>query len=220
MTQIPLDLGHRASYGGDDFLVAPCNEAAVAWLDRWPGWPGPGLALSGPAGCGKTHLAHVFQARSGARLIQPAELSQDSLANLMEGNGEVVLDGAPPVDERALLHLYNLLAERRGHLLILSREAPARWGVGLADLASRLAAMPAIGIDPPDEILMEGLLVKLFADRQLAVQPEVVAYLVRRMERSFEAVRRMVARLDRESLARRRPVTLPLAREVVESETA
>jgi len=220
MTQIPLDLGHRASYGGDDFLVAPCNEAAVAWLDRWPDWPAPGLALSGPAGCGKTHLAHVFRARSGARLIQPAELSQDSLASLMEGNGEVALDGGPPVDERALLHLYNLLAERRGHLLILSREAPARWGVGLADLASRLAAMPAIGIDPPDEILMEGLLVKLFADRQLAVQPEVVAYLVRRMERSFEAVRRMVARLDRESLARRRPVTLPLAREVVESETA
>ena len=220
MAQLPLDLGHRASFGSDDFLVAPCNEAAVAWLDRWPDWPGPGLALWGPAGCGKSHLGHVFQARSGARLIQPSELAERSLASLAGGNGELVLDGAPPVDERALLHLYNLLAERRGHLLVLSREAPARWRVGLADLASRLAAMPAVRIDPPDEILIEGLLVKLFADRQLTVQPEVVAYLVRRMERSFEAVRRTVERLDRESLARRRPVTLPLAREIVESESA
>jgi chromosomal replication initiation ATPase DnaA len=220
MTQLPLDLGHRASYGGDDFLVAPCNEAAVAWLDRWPDWPGPGLALWGPAGCGKTHLAHVFQARSGARQIQPAALSQDSLAILAGGNGELALDGAPPIDERALLHLHNLLAERQGHLLILSREAPARWDVRLADLASRLAAMPAIRIDPPDEVLIEGLLVKLFADRQLAVQPEVVTYLLRRMERSFEAARQLVARLDRESLARRRPVTLPLAREVFESDLA
>lgn len=220
MAQLPLDLGHRASFGGDDFLVAPCNEAAVAWLDRWPDWPGPGLALWGPAGCGKSHLAHVFQVRSGARLIEPFALAESELAGLAEGNGEVALDGAPPVDERALLHLYNLLAERRGHLLILSREAPARWGVRLPDLASRLAAMPAVRIDPPDEVLVEGLLVKLFADRQLAVQPEVVAYLVRRMERSFEAVRRTVARLDRESLARRRPVTLPLAREIVESESA
>jgi len=220
MAQLPLDLGHRASFGGDDFLVAPCNEAAVAWLDRWPDWPGPGLALWGPAGCGKSHLAHVFQARSGARLIEPLALAEAELSGLAEGNGEVALDGAPPVDERALLHLYNLLAERQGHLLILSREAPARWGVRLPDLASRLAAMPAVRIDPPDEVLVEGLLVKLFADRQLAVQPEVVAYLVRRMERSFEAVRRTVARLDRESLARRRPVTLPLAREIVESESA
>lgn len=220
MAQLPLDLGHRASFGGDDFLVAPCNEAAVAWLDRWPNWPGPGLALWGPAGCGKSHLAHVFQACSGARIIQPFEFGDALLASLAEGNGELVLDGAPPFDERVLLHLYNLLAERRGHLLILSREAPARWGVSLADLASRLAAMPAIRIDPPDEVLIEGLLVKLFADRQLAVQPEVVTYLVRRMERSFEAVRRTVARLDRESLARHRPVTLPLAREIVESETA
>jgi chromosomal replication initiation ATPase DnaA len=220
MAQLPLDLGHRASFGGDDFLVAPCNEAAVAWLDRWPDWPGPALALWGPAGCGKSHLGHVFQARSGARLIQPSELAEGSLTSLAGGNGELALDGAPPVDERALLHLYNLLAERRGHLLVLSREAPARWRVGLADLASRLAAMPAIRIDPPDEILIEGLLVKLFADRQLAVQPEVVAYLVRRMERSFEAVRRTVERLDRESLARHRPVTLPLAREIVESESA
>lgn len=220
MAQLPLDLGHRASFGGDDFLVAPCNEAAVAWLDRWPDWPGPGLALWGPAGCGKSHLAHVFQVRSGARLIEPLALAEAELSGLAEGNGEVALDGAPPVDERALLHLYNLLAERRGHLLILSREAPARWSVRLPDLASRLAAMPAVRIDPPDEVLVEGLLVKLFADRQLAVQPEVVAYLVRRMERSFEAVRRTVARLDRESLARRRPVTLPLAREIVESESA
>jgi chromosomal replication initiation ATPase DnaA len=220
MAQLPLELGHRASYGGEDFLVAPCNQAAVAWLDRWPDWPGPGLTLWGPAGCGKTHLAHVFQARSGARLIQPAALSQDSLAILAGGNGELALDGAPPIDERALLHLHNLLAERQGHLLILSREAPARWDVRLADLASRLAAMPAIRIDPPDEVLIEGLLVKLFADRQLAVQPEVVTYLLRRMERSFEAARQLVARLDRESLARHRPVTLPLAREIVESELA
>jgi chromosomal replication initiation ATPase DnaA len=220
MAQLPLDLGHRASFGDDDFLVAPCNEAAVAWLDRWPDWPGPGLALWGPAGCGKTHLAHVFQVRSGARLIQPLELGEASPASLAEGNGELALDGAPPVDERALLHLYNLVAERRGHLLILSRQAPARWAVGLPDLASRLAAMPAIRIDPPDEVVIEGLLVKLFADRQLVVQPEVVAYLVRRMERSFEAVRRTVARLDRESLARHRPVTLPLAREIIESGAA
>ena len=60
MTQLPLDLGHLPALGWDDFLVAPSNQAAVSWLDRWPRWPGHALSLFGPAGSGKTHLAHVF----------------------------------------------------------------------------------------------------------------------------------------------------------------
>jgi chromosomal replication initiation ATPase DnaA len=215
MAQLPLELGHRASYGGEDFLVAPCNQAAVAWLDRWPDWPGPGLAVHGPPGCGKTHLAHVFQAGARARLLRPADLEQDSLPALLAGYRACVLDGAPPVPERALLHLHNALAERRGHLLIVSRLPPARWGARLPDLASRLAALPAVRIDPPDDSLMEALLVKLFADRQLTVAPGVVAYLTARLERSFEAPRRIVDQLDRESLARHRAVSLALAREIL-----
>jgi chromosomal replication initiation ATPase DnaA len=220
MAQLPLDLGHRASFSGEDFLVAPCNQAAVAWLDRWPDWPGPGLAVHGPAGCGKTHLAHVFQARAAARLLRPADLSMAQAPQLLAGAKAAILDGGPPLDERALLHLYNHIAEIGGYLLVVSREAPARWSIDLADLASRLAALPAVRIDPPDDRLIEALLIKLFADRQLAVPPEVVTYLTARVERSFEAVRRVVGLLDRESLARRRAVTLPLAREIVERESA
>jgi len=220
MAQLPLDLGHRASFSGEDFLVAPCNQAAVAWLDRWPDWPAPGLAVHGPAGCGKTHLAHVFQARAGARLLTAENLPCAAAPQLLAGARAAILDGSPPLDEPALLHLYNHLAEAGGHLLIVAREAPARWQLSLRDLASRLSALPAVGIDPPDDRLMEAVLIKLFADRQLAVAPEVVTYLAARVERSFETLRRLVDEIDRESLARRRAVTLPLAREIVERENA
>jgi chromosomal replication initiation ATPase DnaA len=216
MAQLPLDLGHRASFSGENFLIAPSNQAAVAWLDRWPDWPGPGLAVHGPAGCGKTHLAHVFQVGAAARLLVPADLPLAPAPQLLAGARAAVLDGGPPLAERALLHLLNHLAEIGGHLLIVAPEPPARWPVELPDLASRLAALPAVRIDPPDDRLIEALLIKLFADRQLAVSPEVVTYLRARIERSFEALRRVVELLDRESLARRRALTLPLAREIVE----
>jgi len=221
MAQLSLDLGHRASFSGEDFLIAPCNQAAVAWLDRWPDWPGPGLAVYGPPGCGKTHLAHVFQAGAlragvGARLLSPADLGRAEPPALVGAARAVTLDGGPPLPERALLHLYNFIAERGGHLLLLSRQPPARWTVHLPDLASRLSAMPAVAIEPPDEVLTGALLVKLFADRQLAVPPEVIGYLTPRLERSFEAMRRFVDAIDRESLARHRNITLPLARELVE----
>ena len=218
--QLTLDLGHRPALGMDDFLVTPCNREAVAWIDRWPNWPGPALAIHGPPGCGKTHLAHVFRARSAAKLIAPEALGRTEPDGLLGEARVCMLDDAGrvaggSVGERALLHLYNVVAERQGHLLLAARKPPGRWPVGLPDLRSRLAAMPAVSVGAPDDELIGALLVKLFADRQLRVGQDVVAFLLTRMERSFDAARRMVAAIDEAALAERRNITVPLVRDVL-----
>lgn len=217
--QLPLDLGHRPALGREDFLVADCNAAAVAWIDRWPDWPGGGLAIHGPAGSGKSHLAEVWRGRSGAIRIAADELAAAEPPRLLGDVRACVIDGlydeGARLDERRLLHLYNVLRERGGHLLLAARRAPARWPIALPDLKSRLGALPAVEIGPPDDTLLAAVLVKLLADRQLAVGTEVVAYLAPRMERSFEAARRIVEALDREALAAQRRIALPLAREVL-----
>lgn len=218
--QLTLDLGHRPALGMDDFLVTPCNREAVAWIDRWPDWPGPALAIHGPPGCGKTHLAHVFRARSAAKLIAPEALGRTEPDGLLGEARVCMLDDAGRVAggsvwERALLHLYNVVAERQGHLLLAARKPPGRWPVGLPDLRSRLAAVPAVSVGAPDDALIGALLVKLFADRQLRVGQDVVAFLLTRMERSFDAARRMVAAIDETALAERRNITVPLVRDVL-----
>ena len=195
--QLALDLGHRPALGREDFLVSPCNEDAVAWVDRWPDWPGPALVIHGPAGCGKTHLARVWRQRSGAT------------------EAAVVEDADRPVDDVALFHLYNRHAEEGGHFLLTARTPPARWPGRLPDLVSRLTAAPTVAIGPPDDTLIAQVVVKLFADRQLAVGAEVVPYLVTHMERSFAAARRLVAAADDAALAAKRPVTVPLVRDVL-----
>ena len=215
MTQLPLDLGFRPALGRDDFLVAPCNEAAVAWLDRWPNWPGPALALYGPAGSGKSHLAEVWRARSCAMPIDPLALTSAHVPHLLGATKAAVVDEADRADEEALLHLYNYMAERRGSLLLVAREPPSRWGIGLADLRSRLLAAPAVSVAAPDEALLGAVLVKLFADRQLDIGEEVIAYLLLHIERSFAAVEEAVRELDAASLAERRRVTVPLTRQVL-----
>lgn len=221
MAQLALDLGHRPAFGREDFLVAEPNEVAVAWIDRWPDWPGPVLALHGPPGCGKTHLVEVWRAASGAVSLDPARLGTTAPSELLGQARAVSLDGADtaleaePGLEQALLHLHNTVVERGGHLLLCGRRAPARWPVALADLASRLAAAQTIELGAPDDALMAALLVKLLADRQLKVGPEVVNYLLPRMERSFAAARALVAALDRAALESRRDITVPLARSVL-----
>ncbi len=217
VAQLALDLGHRPAYGREDFLVAPSNAEAVLWLDRWPDWPAPALTVHGPAGCGKSHLAQVWRRHADALELPPQGLAVAALGErLGAARAAIVEDADRGVEEEALLHLYNMLAERRGHLLLTAREPPARWHLRLADLASRLLAAPAVAVAPPDDALLSAVLVKLFADRQLRVGAELIAYLVSRMERSFAAAARLVAALDGAALAAGRPVTVPLARAVLE----
>ncbi|MBI4184289.1 MAG: DNA replication protein [Proteobacteria bacterium] len=214
--QIPLGLGHRPAMAEEDFLEAPCNAEALAWVRRWPDWPGPALAVYGPPGCGKSHLAALWRRRAQAEALATAGLASLLPALSARASLRFVLDDADGgTDERALLHLLNIVAEGGGALLLTAREAPARWPLRLADLSSRLAAVPAVAVGAPDEALIGAVLVKLFADRQLRVGREVVAFALSRMERSFDAARRLVAAVDEEALTARRPITVPLVRAVL-----
>lgn len=219
--QLPLDLGFASSYAAADYLVSASNSAAFAWVERWPDWPGVGLALCGPPGCGKTHLVHVWRERSQATIVDAATLASVDPSHLLASPPALAIDGLAAgslaaAAERALLHLHNMTNERRGHLLLCAEAPPARWPIALPDLRSRLAALPTVTIAPPDDGLLEALLAKLFADRQLAVDRGTVIFIVARMERSFDAARRLVDAIDRAALASQRRPSLGLVREVVE----
>lgn len=214
--QLVFDLPHRAALDAGDFLLAACNRDAVAWLDRWPEWPAPLLTVHGPAGSGKTHMAFVWRARNGARLMHPEEIAAQPFSAFDDGDRNWIVDDvAAGFDEEAFLHFYNAVAERGGSILLTARTPPSRWPIALADLRSRLTAAPAVAIGRPDNELLGAVLVKLLGDRQLTVGPDVLIYLLARMERSFSAARNVVAALDRRALAERRKLSIPLARDVL-----
>lgn len=207
--QFILPLPLVASCDRADILEDASNAAALAWLDRPEAWPGGRLALFGPEGVGKSHMGRAFAAARGWR-----RLDGPALRGLPPpAAGGTVLDDADAVAEpTTLLHLVNLCAERGEGLLLLARDAPARWPVALPDLASRLRATTAAAIGPPGDALLVALLAKLFADRQLRVALDLQAWLLARLPREAAALAEAVARLDRAALAARAPVTRALAR--------
>jgi chromosomal replication initiation ATPase DnaA len=212
--QLLLDLPLKESLALEDFLPAASNCDALAWLVRWPDWPAPALVVHGPEGAGKSHLGRIFEARWGALRPDPAALPSPAAI----GHGcTLIIDPAEPVpEERALLHLYNAVAEARAHLLLIARRPPAAWDLRLPDLISRLRATPAVAVGPPDDELLAAVLIKLFDDRQISVETALIDFLVRRMERSFAAAARLVEALDACSLRERRAITLPLARRLLD----
>ena len=211
--QLRLSFEHTPASGAEDFMPGESNRDALAWLARWPEWPGPALVLHGPPGSGKSHLARIWAKRTGGRWLEHAALAA---ADPNEHRTWVLDDAEPVADENALLSLYNRLREGGGHLLLTARRPVGAWTLRLPDLASRLRAAPIVAIGPPDDALLGAVLLKLFADRQLVVSEALIEYLVRHMERSFAAAQAVVTELDSMSLRLRRPITIALARSLLD----
>jgi len=210
--QLAFALDHIESFERDDFLSGPSNRSALSLIERWPDWPGPIMVLSGPEGAGKSHLAAIWARISGARFIAARALSSAEVPAALATGALVIEDLMPGgFDERALFHLINLVREERAFVLVTTRTAPVGWTVRVPDLASRLRAVPVVQIEAPDDTLLRAVIVKLFADRQLAVEESLVGYLTTRIERSFAAAKAAVDQLDREALRLKRPVTRALA---------
>ncbi len=215
--QLVLDLGHREALGAEDFLVSGSNAAAVALIDRWPDWAHWAAFLQGPEGSGKTHLANVWRARSGAAAVTADTLGEATPGLLASAHALVVEDVDRGIaDERVLFHLLNIAREHRLTMLLTARAEPGEIAISLPDLRSRLRALPLARIEPPDDALLGGVLIKLFADRQLEIEPHVVAYLGRHMDRSLGLAKRVVAAADRLALAMRRSVTRAVAAQALE----
>ncbi|MGH1353215.1 MAG: HdaA/DnaA family protein [Methyloligellaceae bacterium] len=214
--QLVFDLPHRAAMDEEDFLVSDCNESAVKVIDIWPDWHHPSLLIVGPQGCGKTHLAYVWQMKTGAAMLSAAELTSDMVDNLAQAPAVIIEDiDAGPFNQNALFHLLNLAKERSFNVLMTGRERPGTWEIELPDLRSRLRASPVVEIEAPDELLLNTVLVKLFSDRQLIVPPNVIKYISLRMERSMSAAQKLVEKVDKAALASGRKVTRQLVGEVM-----
>jgi chromosomal replication initiation ATPase DnaA len=214
--QLALGLAFRPQLGRDDFVVAPGNAQAIGWIDAWPNWPQGGLVLYGPPAAGKSHLVCIWQKAAGARVVATAALSESAVADL--SLAPLALEDAPGIgDEKALLHLLNMLRERKREVLITAANAPARWPLKLPDLRSRLLALPAVAVAAPDDALLRGVLAKLFADRQMHVGEEVLDYILTHAERSLANARALVAAIDDAAMATQRKVGVALVREVLQT---
>lgn len=213
--QLIFQFAQPATYNADDFLTADCNREAHRWITGVGAWPGHALVLHGPAFSGKTHLAHIWAAGRDAVIADAARLEEGDVPRLAAH--DVVVEMADRMaSETAMFHLYNLLREEGRKLLLLARRPPAGWGIVLPDLASRIAATPAVAIGDPDAELVPPLLVKLCRDRQLTIPPEVAVFLAPRLERSFSRIAETVEKLDQLSMRHGKRVTVPLARQVLQ----
>ena len=222
--QIAFKFSPQTYLRREDFMVSKCNFEAVRIIDSWPQWPYFAVCLYGPQGCGKTHLAQIFSDKVSVltrypykipclnakkiKLETPPELFKQHKCLIVE-------DLTSDINQEAFFHLYNLYRDEGGFILFTASQAPARINFSLPDLRSRLNIVPAVEIGEPDDEMLSALIIKLFSDRQLIVAPEIIAYMLKNMQRSFAYCNKLVAEIDNISLIRKRAVTLNIVKEAI-----
>lgn len=217
--QLGLALPSRTALGRDAFFVAPSNAMALAMIDTWPTWAQGKLALSGPEGSGKTHLVHVWAEGADAQIVAAGALREADVPTL--ARAPVAVEDVPqiaddPTAQTALFHLHNMMRAEAQPLLLTGTGPVASWTLTLPDLVSRLRGTTEITLEAPDDTLLGAVLVKLLSDRQLTPKPDLIPYLLRRMDRSFAAAITVAEALDAESLARKKPLSRGLAATVLD----
>jgi len=218
--QLALHLPLKPSYAESDFIESPCNKEALQWIRHWPDWPVKMIAIYGMPGCGKTHLGHIWQEKSTARFLTPQDITQITPLEATQNTTSFVLDDADTLeDENWLFHFYNLIKEKDGYCLLCCHQAPTQWKVTLPDLKSRLATILSIPVTLPDEEALRAVLFKLFTEKGMALSQEIADYILRRIDRSFDAACTLVDAIDRYTLSTRRSLTLAVVREVLNEQS-
>jgi chromosomal replication initiation ATPase DnaA len=208
--QLIFDLPTRPALERGDFFIANSNALALSMIEDCENWPQNKHLLVGPKGSGKTHLANVWANQRRTRVLASTDITDQSVEEYAAQ--DLVIDDIPLILgvaslEATLFHLHNLCLANGNALLMTGTGDVVTWTFTLPDLASRLNGTRTARLDPPDDILFQALLAKLFADRQLFPPPDIFPYLLLRLERSYDAAQNAVDHIDRAALSRKRPIT-------------
>ncbi len=213
--QLILNLRSLPSMGRNDYFVSEVNKEAVSWLDSWPNWTTFGFIVCGPLGSGKSHLAQVLKTLSHGDIIEAKDISSKNIDQLSEKKCLIIENLESLTSETLLFHIYNMLLEKKNNLMLTSKFNVSQINFELPDLKSRLLSMPQVSIGLPDDRLLKNLLIKQFLDKGILVEMDVIDYLIKRIDRSFEAISKLVAKIDFKSLEKAKKITIPFIKNTI-----
>jgi len=224
--QLLFDLKKKKIYEKDDFLVSDSNKEAYKLINRWPNWSSRKIIIFGDIGTGKTHLSKIWQKKTSGVNLNLNKFKKIRFDNFFLKKKFFIIenisnffDKIKKKDkehlEKNLLHFYNLIEEKKGYLVLTASNSPRFWKISLPDLKSRILSSIAVKIKKPNDELLSSVLVKLFLDKQILIDKEIIKFIVYRSERSFTNLQNIVNRIDKQSLITKKKINISFVKKLI-----
>jgi len=216
--QLLLGFTSLPSYAAQDFVLSSSNQAAYQWIDAWPAWNIAGLVLTGPQGCGKTHLCHILRQKSQGQIFNFADLEEELLEVLPSLPQVVIVEDCHKwtlEKETLLFHLYNHLFKHKGHLILTACSSLVQWPLSLEDFKSRLKTLAEVHIQDPDDDVLLAILMKRFADHQIKVDFKITEFLIKRLPRTYAHLHQVIDEVLKKASQQKKGITIPFLKSVL-----
>ncbi len=199
--QLNLFKNSQVDYSQHNYIVLDENKYIYNLVINNLSWQC--LLLFGPKSSGKTHLSYVWKSINNAIFININNFISD-----MRYSDAFILEDIHNIqDETSLLHCYNYMKESSKKILLTSLVSPYELRFKLRDLNSRILSTTSAKIPPASEELLRIMLIKRFTDKQLKVDLKVIDFILKRIERSFCSVNRIIEEIDNKSVGAN--ITIP-----------
>ena len=217
--QLYFEMPNKSALGIEDYMITDSNNFAFDLIIKMvKGEINFGL-ISGPPYSGKTHLSKILVKNTINYKSLYIDRDYQNILDKFESSDILILENIDKVkydkSEQDLFHIINLVKESNKKLLMTSRKSISEIDLSLEDLKSRLNSIIEAKIKEPDDQLMKLILIKIFNDKQLKINPNVIDFLMSRLVRSYESINLFIDKIDKFSLERGKNITIPLINDLL-----
>jgi len=210
MNQLTFKFPFKTNYFEEDFFVSSNNFEAYKLIETWPSWSSRFVNIFGPSGCGKTHLANIFNKKINSFFIKASELNNNIPANLKTKECLIIDEYRNNVEEKLFYSILNQSYLSNQYIIINTLKPIQSFQVELNDLKSRFNSFVNIGIDLPTDELIKVIISKNFSDKQVKIEGKILEYIIKNIDRSYEAIFDLIDKLDDFSLSTGRSININL----------
>ena len=215
LNQLLFNFNQKQNFNYNDFYVGKSNYYAFKLIDSWPKWEKNIINIFGESGCGKSHLAKIFEEKQNAKIIYEYEIDDEIFKNLKLYE-KIVLDNFEnSIKENLFYSLFNFVDQSNKYLIINSKKSLINFNFYMNDLSSRVKNCLTAEITNPDDDLVFALILKNFSDKQIKIDKKLIDYIVKRIERSYRKISEFIYKLDELSLKRKVPINLKTIKEII-----
>ncbi|MBR2141269.1 MAG: hypothetical protein IJ853_02835 [Rickettsiales bacterium] len=227
MRQLGFSFLNEDDYNINNFIVFDGNNGAYYFLNRSKDdeniLDNQLIFLSGEKKCGKTHLGYIWKQQHNAKNLYYDDLFSLNMNDFIKTVNEVIErfdyyildDLRDDFDEEKLLYLINTVFNNSSVMLIISDFNILKKKISIKDLKSRINAGVNLKIKKLSKTVKTMFIVKLFADRQININGDVLKYLTKKLDTNYNVIFNFVKNIDDILVSDKNKINLKLIKELI-----